>query len=658
MSSTDKSLKKRLTFVAIPLVLACLSIWVKLIYVSVIEGPTLRAKSESLVIKKMAIPAKRGNIFSDDGKILATSMPVYDVYMDPVAPSDENFEAHVKDLSVALARVYSPRTAQQWENYLRDKRLHKDRYVIIAKDQTYSQLKHLRDMPLFNLGRYKGGIIDEQKNYRQKPISLAERTIGYDENAAQAGIEGYFSAYLEGHEGKRLMQKIAGGNWKPLNDNNAIEPENGCDIYTTIDTRIQDVAHRSLLKQLTKYEADHGSVVVMEVATGKICAIANLGLTADGSYQEIRNYAVWESTEPGSTFKLASLLVALEDGLVDTADIVDTENGIYTIADRKIKDSNVKNGTGGYGKISVAKAFKLSSNTGIAKAVYNAYKDNSAGFIDQLYQLGLHKPTGVTIKGESLPKIPKPEDEKWSGTTLPWMTFGYEVSFTPLQLLTFYNAIANDGVMVKPQIVSAIKRYGHNEEVFEIEVLNPAVCSQETVKKVQALLAGVVSSGTATNLKSDKLSMAGKTGTCQLNYWKTSSEYQASFAGYFPANNPKYSCIVVINKPKKHLGYYGNIVAGPVFKDIAEEVYLSLPTPIVPEVGIASWEAKKPAKYETALSKNYLPDLTGLSAMEVINLLESHNIKVRISGSGKVKKQEPSIGTALGKNMIVKVELG
>ena len=658
MTSTDKTIKKRLMLVAVPIVLVCLGIWLKLVYVSIVEGPELRDKSEALVIKQMAIPAKRGNIFSDDGKILATSMPVYDVFMDPVSPSAENFDAHVTALSRELAKVYPSRNARQWENYLRENRNKGDRYVPIAQDQTYSQLQRLRAMPLYNLGKYKGGLIYHQQNYRQNPIDLAGRTIGYDENSAQAGLEGYFSAYLEGHEGTRLMQKIAGGNWKPLSDNNAVEPENGCDIYTTIDTRIQDVAHRALLQQLTKYEADHGSVIVMEVATGKIRAIANLGLTENGTYEEQRNYAVWEATEPGSTFKLASVLVALEDGLIDTADIVDTENGIYTIYGKKIKDSNVKYGKGGYGKISVAKAFRLSSNTGIAKAVYGAYKEKPQDYADQLYQIGLNKPTGITIKGESIPKIPKPGDPNWSGISLPWMTFGYEVSFTPLQMLTFYNAIANNGVMVKPQIVNAIKRYGHNEEVFEVEVLNPAICSQETVKKVQALLAGVVTSGTATNLQSDKLAMAGKTGTCQLNYWKGTLEYQASFAGYFPAENPKYSCIVVVNKPKTHLGYYGNIVAGPVFKAIAEEVYLSLPEPVEPETGIAQWQEEQATNQAETLSKNYLPNLKGMSAMEVISLLENRGIKVNVKGTGKVKSQDPPIGTALRKNMTVKVELG
>jgi cell division protein FtsI (penicillin-binding protein 3) len=659
MASSDKNIKKRLMLLGIPVLLVCASVWVKLVYVSVVEGPALRQKSNELVIREMAIPAKRGNIFSADQKMLATSMPVYDIYMDPLSPSQENFENNIAALAKELAKNYPHRNARQWENYLRGHRSKKHRYIEIATDQTFSQLQKVRAMPLLSLGTYKGGLIYHQINYRQQPIALAQRTIGYDENAAQAGIEGFFSAYLEGKEGHHMMQKIAGGHWKPLNDNNAIDPKDGLDIYTTINTRIQDVAHRALKKQLEKHQADHGSVIVMEVATGKIVAIANLGREKNGTYSEVRNYAVWESTEPGSTFKLASLMVALDDGLVDTAQIVDTEKGVYTVYGKQIKDSNVKNShEGGYGKISVAEAFRLSSNTGIAKAVYGAYEKKPLEFVDQLYQIGLDKPTGITIKGETKPSIPKPGDAKWSGITLPWMTFGYQVSFTPLQMLALYNAIANDGVMVKPQIVNSIKKYGVNQKVFEVEVLNPAVCSKNTVSQLQALLRGVVTRGTATNLKSDKLTMAGKTGTCQLDYWKGERAYQSSFAGYFPAENPKYSCIVVVNKPNIATGFYGNIVAGPVFKAIAEEVYLSMPEPIAPTTGIASWSTNESATPEKALKNNYLPNLAGLTAMEAIALLENHGIRVQVSGSGKVKSQEPAIGTALRKNMVVKIQLG
>ncbi len=657
MSNTDPKLKKRILILAVPVILLCLSIWGKLIYISTVEGEVLREKSKKLAIKEREISARRGNIYSADGKLLATTTTVYNIYMDPVAPSHEDFNENISALSKALAQKFSLRNARQWENYLKSNRDKNDRYVEIAEKQSYTQLQAIKEMPLFNLGKYKGGLIVDQVNFRQKPTELAQRLIGHDLDGAQAGVEGYFSAYLEGHAGKRMMQKIGGGNWKPLNDATAVAPVDGKDIYTTLDTRIQDAAHRALLKSLTNYKADHGSVIVMEVATGRIKAIANLGLTKEGNYEEFRNYAVWESTEPGSTFKLASLLVGLEDGKIDTAQIVDTENGIYTIHDRKVKDSNVKYGRGGYGKITVAEAFRKSSNTGIVKAVYAAYQDNPQEFVDQLYNMGLHSPTGISIKGEVAPHIPKPSDKNWSGISLPWMTFGYGIHFTPLQILSLYNAIANDGVMVKPQIVTHIMQHGRTIETYQPEILNASICSKETVKQLQALLLGVVEKGTATNLKSEKLSMAGKTGTSQLNYWKNPHDYQASFAGYFPAEDPKYSCIVVVNKPDYTIGYYGNTVAGPVFRAIAEEVYLSLPEPITPEKGLSEWTLASNDKTENSLKKNYLPNLQGLTAMQAISLLENYGLTVSVTGSGRVKSQEPPIGTALRKNMTVKLAL-
>lgn len=645
---------------AVPILLVCAAIWVKLLHISLVEGEELRAKSEKLIVKIEEVPAKRGNIFSADGKVMATSMPVYNVFMDPKSPSDKNFEAYVVALSAALAKVYTEKNARQWENYLRAKRNKGERYIPIARKQSFSDLQRIKAMPLYNLGKFKGGLIYEEINQRVQPLEMAGRTIGHDHDAAQAGIEGYFSSYLEGKPGRRMVQKISGGTVKPINDNSSIEPENGKDICITIDSRMQDVAHRALLQALTKYNAHHGCVVVMEVSTGRIKAMANLGKNEQGEYVEQRNYAVWENTEPGSTFKLAALMVALEDGKVDTSQIIDTENGIYTIYQKQVKDSNVKGGHGGYGKISLAEAIRKSSNTGIVKAIYPVYKDNPQAFVDRLYQMGLHQPTGINISGESKPTIPAPGQKGWSGISLPWMIFGYEVSFTPLQILNFYNAIANDGVMVKPQIVEEVKQYGRTIQTFQPEVINPAICSKETLKQLQALLLGVVESGTASNIKSPLLPMAGKTGTSRLNYWKGDKEYQASFAGYFPADAPKYSCIVVINNPSVSLGYYGNLVAAPVFRAVAEEVYLSLPSEVeATKQPFLAWENNQYiTKCEQALSRSYLPSLQGLTAMEATTLLENYGVQVRIKGSGKVIGQNPPIGTALRKNMTVELILG
>ena len=486
---------------------------------------------------------------------------------------------------------------------------------------------------------------------------VRSRTIGRDKDGAQAGLEGYYSNYLQGKPGNRLMQRITGNDWKPLDDPQAIEPVDGFDLFTTIDTRIQDVAQQSLLTQLKKYDADHGTAVVMEVATGRIVAMANLGRNADSVYSELRNYAVWERTEPGSTIKLLSAMALLETGVADTSDKVNTENGVITIYGEKVRDSR----KGGYGTISLRKAFEVSSNTGIVKLVQQHFEKNPEDYVDFLYTRGFHETTGITIKGESAPNIPKPKDDRWSKISLPWMAYGYGVEFTPLQLLTIYNAVANNGTMVKPQIVERIMDHGRIVEDFETAILNPAICSQDVVKKLQALLKGAVELGTAKNIYDERIPVAGKTGTCQLNYWRGGKDYQSSFAGYFPANDPKYSCIVVINKPDYYKGYYGNIVAGPVFKAIADEVYSQLPqTPSTlnsKELIAARTITVGEERFEQAFQKNFLPSFNGLDARTAARILEGQGLTVTLVGTGRVVRQEPALGTPLHKCSTVKLVL-
>ncbi|KAB2813662.1 penicillin-binding protein [Phaeocystidibacter luteus] len=652
---------KRTLVIGVLMGVFAISIVVKLSLVLFAEGPALRERADRLATRDMVLEAKRGNIYSADGKLLATSMPVYDIFMDPGAPSDDDFYENINALSQELGRIFPSKNASQWASYLKSKRDNGDRYVRLGEDLTFSQLQQVRSFPLFKLGKYRGGLISEQQHYRMMPLGrIAERTIGYERETDQAGVEGSFSSYLSGRDGHRLMQKIANGNWKPLDDANAIAPRNGQDVVTTIDTRIQDVAHRSLLTALVNYEADHGCAVVMEVSTGEIKAIVNLGRTEDGNYYEARNYAVWESTEPGSTFKLASLMVALEDGVVDTADIIDTENGIYQIYNRKVKDSNVKWGRGGYGEISLAEAFRKSSNTGIVKAIYPQYRDNPQAFIDRLYQIGLQEKTGIQIQGESQPRIPTPSDASWSGTSLPWIAFGYEVRMTPLQVLAFYNAIANDGEMVQPKLVSEIRQHGRTVQEFPTEILNPSICSESTLRQLQTLLAGVVERGTATNIRSETFSMAGKTGTCQQNYWIAGThDYQASFAGYFPADNPQYSCIVVVNQPNPLKGYYGSTVAAPVFREIADEVYRSTPQEteleVIEEPQLAD---NVETNWQNQVEEGVIPNLKGLNGMDVISTLENMGYRVEIEGAGRVQSQWPRAGTAHPKSQMIRLRLG
>jgi cell division protein FtsI (penicillin-binding protein 3) len=496
--------------------------------------------------------------------------------------------------------------------------------------------------------------------------AIAKRTIGYERwddqgNVTRPGIDGAFgNKYLSGKDGRRLKQKIGNDQWKPISDANEVEPQNGYDVYTTIDVNIQDIAHHALLEQLEKFSADHGSVIVMETKTGEIRAISNLGRTSNGSYSERLNYAVGESHEPGSTFKLMAMVAAIEDKVIDTSDVVDTEKGVLDFYGLKVRDSRI----GGYGKISASEAFEVSSNTGMVKLITENYKNKPSKFVDRLYKMGVNSTLDLPIIGEGKPYIPHPDNKKeWDGLDLPWMAFGYGVSLTPLQTLAFYNAIANDGEMVKPRFLREVKEFDKVIVPFEKEVINPAICTKETAKKVQQMMKNVVDKkhGTAHNIYSPNFSMAGKTGTCQTEYWKQPGLYISSFAGYFPAESPKYSCIVVIHKPNKKVGYYGNVVAAPVFKKIAHKIYSD--TPMVDAIEnlnekFAAVNNSYDAYYGTAQKyKTIMPDVKGLPAMDAITLLENMGMKVTLRGSGNVKSQSVSKGTKVKKNQTVVLQL-
>ena len=658
MSIEIGQIKKRITWISAFVYAFFLIILVRLFYVALVMGPELRAQSQERVIERRSIEAKRGDIYSADGKTLATTKPVYNIHFDALTVDQTVFNKDVAELSEKLAILNPKRNAAQWERYLRIERDKKHRYIPLAADLNYSQLQRVKSYPILSRGSFQGGLIIQEKLERiQMATDVRSRTIGRDKDGAQAGLEGYYSNYLQGKPGNRLMQKITGNDWKPLDDPQAVEPVDGFDLFTTIDTRIQDVAQQSLLAQLKKYDADHGTAVVMEVATGRIVAMANLGRNEDSVYSELRNYAVWERTEPGSTIKLLSAMALLETGVADTSDKVNTENGVVTIYGKKVRDSR----KGGYGTISLRKAFEVSSNTGIVKLVQEHFEQHPDDYVDFLYSRGFHNNTGITIKGESAPNIPKPNDDRWSGISLPWMAYGYGVEFTPLQLLTIYNAVANNGTMVKPQIVERIMDHGRIVEDFETTILNPAICSQDVVKKLQAMLEGAVASGTAKNIYDERISVAGKTGTCQLNYWRGGKDYQSSFAGYFPAKDPKYSCIVVINKPDYYKGYYGNIVAGPVFKAIADEVYSQLPeTPTTltsKQLIAARTTAVGEDRFEQAFQKNFLPSFNGLDARTSTRIIEGQGLAVSIEGTGRVVRQEPILGTPLHQCSTVKLVL-
>lgn len=657
MAVEKKQILNKLYLLTGFLFLFAIAIVYKLIEIEHIDGDMYRVQAEEGTVKTFEIAANRGSVYTSDGSLLATSVSRFDVRMDAVTISDDAFEAGIKDLSQALSEMLG-KSASYYENKIRKARVNKNRYLFITKNLSYNDYQRLRKFPIFKLGTYRGGLIIEQRTVREHPIGkIAERAVGYDDYRGRVGIEGSFYEFLRGKKGKRLKQKIAKGQWKPLNDNNEIEPIDGKDIITTIDLKIQDVAHHALLAQLEKFEADHGSVVVMETKTGEIKAISNLGRTSKGTYFEQRNYAIYESHEPGSTFKLMGMVVALEDKVIDTAEVIDTEKGVIRFHGKPVRDSH----HGGYGKISAARVFELSSNVGIVKIIDEHYKENPQKFIDGLNRMKVGEKIGLPIKGEGQPKIPDPNNkDTWNGLSLPWMAYGYGVSFTPLQTLTFYNAIANNGEMVKPRFVKEIRAQSNVVTRFEKEVMHPQICSQETIDKVKEMMLNVVKRGTAENIYDENFSMAGKTGTCQTEYWTDDTKYISSFVGYFPADEPKYSCIVVVHKPNKKTGYYGNIVAAPVFERIARKIYTD--TPVVEEVNFSDHlpEVEREYKdYYTMANEEYskVPDVRNMPGMDAISLLENMGFKVNSKGIGKVKTQSVKAGSDLKKGELIKLDL-
>jgi len=553
-----------------------LGIGYKLFHLQFIDGDKYRKIAEEKTLKSFVVNSSRGNIFSEDGSLLATSTTKFDVFFDSKTVPNHIFNSEIQSLSIELSKILGDDDVK-WLNNFREAKNNNNRYLPIIKNIDLDKVNEFKKLPIFKYGSIKGGLIIEKKIKREYPLGkVAERTIGYekidkDGDYWGVGLEHAYGSFLRGKNGKMTKRKISNGQWKVLESNLNKDPIDGLDINTTLNTYMQDVVHDYLLEQTEKYEADHSTAVLMEVATGKIRAISNFGRTDQGKYYEKLNYAVGESIEPGSTFKLMTIIAALEDQVIDTLQMIDTENGEIDFYGFKVKDSR----KGGYGQINAMDIFRLSSNTGIVKIISEAYKNQSEKFVDRLFNMGLNNSLDIEIKGEPRPKIPHPLDSDWNGLSLPWMSYGYGVSLTPLQILSFYNAVANDGIMVKPTFLESSNKLGAlKKNTFKKQILNPSICSKETLSIVKKMLYDVVhhKNGTAKNIKSNNIKIAGKTGTAQVGYGTDKVDYISSFVGYFPAENPKYSCIVVINKPNKNKGYYGSDVAAPVFKRIAEKI--------------------------------------------------------------------------------------
>ena len=667
MALESKNSSTRIYVVAFVIFLVAIAITVKLTNIQWVEGNYYRNLAKERTVKNFIIPANKGNIYSADGSLLATSIPNFNIRFDAISAKDADFNKYVQPLSDSLSILLN-KPSSTIQSELRRARATKNRYYLVASDLNFTDYDKIKSFPLFNKGAYKGGIIIEQETVREHPIGqIAERTIGYERlddsgELLKVGIEGAFGKYLKGKDGKVLKQKIAKGQWKPIRDINEVEPQDGYDVVSTIDVYIQDIAHHALLKQLEEFGAEHGCVVVMETKTGHIKAISNLGRDEkSGNYYETINYAIGESHEPGSTFKLVDMIALLDDNKIDTAAVFNTFGGEITIRGEKVRDSH----EGGYGKISLARGFEVSSNTVLAQAVYNNYKANPKEFTDRIDNMGLNNPLHLPFQGEGIPSIPHPSDKIWSPISLPWMAFGYGVAVTPMQTLTLYNAVANNGEMVKPIFVSEIKEWNKTIKTYNKQVINPSICSQATILKLKALLKGVVKKGTGSKLYSKDFSMAGKTGTAQANYGKNGGNekhYISSFVGFFPADSPKYSCIVVVHKPNTSLNnYYGADVAGPVFKRIAQKIFTDAPsTNNIKNIdkNVIKQDTEYQKYYDTAQKlTNKIPNVKGMSAMDAIALLGNMKVKVKIIGIGRVKKQSIEPGEIATKNTTITLEL-
>ncbi len=672
----------------------------RVVHIQFVEGDHWREQARSTTIRYQNIDAARGDIYADDGRLLATSLPVYEIRMDlsTKVTSDEVFYNGVDRLAEGLSSTFGDRSAARYRSDLVNARRNQERFYLVKRSVSYDQLQRLKDLPLFKLGRNRGGFIVVEHNRRVMPYqTLAARTIGYEREGVYVGLEGAYRDHLEGIQGKRLVQRISGGSWMPINDQNEIQPKNGRDLITTINVRIQDITEKALLRQLQHFNADFGTAVVMEVSTGRVKAISNLLFNpGTGSYEETYNIAIGRSSEPGSTFKLPALMAALEDNRVRLEDTVDTKNGQIAYYDRIMRDAN----NIGHGRISIMEAFELSSNVGVSQVVYNAYRDDPQRFVNRLKQMNLDRPLGLEISGEGQPVMRDAGDQGWSNVSLPWMSIGYEVSLTPMQTLAFYNAVANNGRMMKPLFVSEIRQSGQTVHRFTPEVIDRAIASPSTIRMAREMLQGAVENGTAKGIRTEAYPIAGKTGTAQVaenaRGYRTGTgpNYQASFAGYFPADNPVYSCIVLIHNPRGYI-YTGSQVAAPVFREIADKLFAAqLFTPVYdhqeeivsyfPGFRNAYLEDMKTifrglnarlnentdASFcsavirsdtvgfaERTFIENLVPEVVGMGLRDAIYVLENSGLRVRFTGRGTVSRQSIPPGTRIQPDRIIYIEL-
>lgn len=698
-----KDILLRTYLIFIGLSVLCVAILGKILYIQLAEGTYWKDLADKARIRLEEIEAERGSIYSADGAVLSTSLPEFDIYVDYAADGlRENngklFKENVDSLSRGLAKLFKDKKAKEYKRILEQGYKKGERYSLLKRKISYLDYEALKQLPLVRLGKNKSGFIAEVRMKRLYPFKLmANRTVGIARDSNKVGLERQFDEYLRGVTGRRLVRYIAGGTMVPVDDVINTDPIDGADLVTNIDIGIQDIAHQALERMMVENEALHGTCIVMEVATGKVRAIANLGRQSDGSYWEDYNYAL-AASEPGSTWKITTMMAALEDKYITLNSKINLEGGRWKVNTLTVFDSEVH----GLHETTVQSAFEKSSNVGMAKITQHYYGTKPSRFINYLKQWGMDTTTGIDLPGEARPRIYKPGTRQWSGTTLPWMGFGYNLTITPMHTAMLYNAIANNGKMMKPYLVNAVVKEGEVVKTFEPKVLNPQICSPNTLEQMKTCLEGVVLRGTAYRLQSQAYTFAGKTGTSLVadrGITYADKMYQSSFAGYFPAQNPEYTIVVVIRNKKHAPRFYGGLVAGPVFRAVADGLYARYMQKNKPQLQPAANDStrynyaaskstmeqltkklqlpyrdssqgedivylnksvgrKMPVlKKDTAQAKGTMPSLLGLGLKDALAICEANNWELTIKGKGKIIEQSVPPGTPVRKGQNVQIVL-
>jgi cell division protein FtsI (penicillin-binding protein 3) len=687
---TKKDILLRTYIVFLCLTLFCLAILSKVLYIQLAEGDFWRTMADNARVRMVDIEAERGSIYSEDDFVLSTSIPEFDIYIDYMADGLREkdgtlFKEHIDSLALGLSLLFKDKKASEYKKLLQKGFESGDRYALLKRKISFTEYEAMKQLPLVRLGRNKSGFIAEVRMKRLYPFKLmANRTIGIARDSNKVGLERHYDDYLSGTTGRRLVRYIAGGAGMPIENDLNTDPQDGLDIITTLNVGIQDIAHQALERMMVENQALHGTCIVMEVATGKIRAIANLGRQADGSYWEDYNYAL-SASEPGSTWKLTTLMAALEDKKVHLNSIVNLEGGRWQVAGQTVFDSEIH----GLHEATIQRAFEKSSNVGMAKLTHQYYRNQPSLYFQHLQKWHMDTLTGIDLPGEAKPRMYKPGSRMWSNTTLPWMGFGYNLTITPMHTALLYNAVANGGKMMKPYLVAAIAKEGEIIEQFEPKVIEASVCSPETLSQVRTCLEGVVTNGTAYKLQTPLYSFAGKTGTSLVadkGITYGDKMYQSSFAGYFPADKPEYTIVVVIRNRKHAPKFYGGVVAGPVFREVADRLYagyLQQPRALLAKsmdstrlqykgathtVSRVATELRIPyydSSFQSSLSvlafgnrkrtvlkaeenvKGTVPELTGIGLKDALEICDMNGIVVTAKGKGKVVEQSVPAGTPL-----------